>query len=513
MKKVLSLLLVAALLFILSSCTAGAAAPDDSWASVFLQFWNTMNMEYVRFSAQTDLDWDEVYEKYLPLFRGLDYSDESDSVTAFRYFKEIAINIDDCHFDLIVRDNYNNFLWMAPARERKWADKSGEDISSFPDVTSDGSIISVDGKTKIPADDEEADARLAEFYGGVEGYYEVKNLTDKGSFHNTGTTFKASMGYSFKTYENDDKTEEQKAWNEIVNAFDTDGFSYYYAVTEDNIFYFYFSSFLSYVETPLSEPLLYKETLSAEEKEKLGEKYVRFHDYLWDTEHGYDFSDKIRYFKGIYDMFEILKDIGKNGKCCMTDAGGEEQTYTIKGVVMDLRSNSGGDNSTLETIFGSFFRDETKIGETRYKDGYSRYEYGPWIDLSIEQSFCNGVKDYEEPFVVITNGNSISCAELSASIAKNLMKNGAVVGATTYGATCSKVKRSLYHSGSFSSKNLSIVMASLETKLRTKDGSFESFENKGIEPSSGLSVPVDDTYVTDTRFEAALNLVRQISQD
>lgn len=509
MKKALSIIIIIASLLILSSCTAGAAAPDDSWESVFLQFWNTMNMEYVRFSSETDLDWDNVYEKYLPLFRELDYSNDKDSLKAFRYFKEIAINIDDCHFDLIVRDNFNSFLWMSPARERKWEKSSGRDSSSFPDVTSDGSIISVDGKTKISLDDDdEADAELAQFYGGVEGYYEVKKLADKGSFHNTGTTFKASMGYSFKTYENAE-TKEQKAWNEIVNAFDTDGFSYYYGVTEDDIFYFYFSSFISYVDTPLSEPLLYKKTLTEEEREKLGGKYVSLHDYLWDTESGYDFSDRIQYFRGIYEMFEILKEIGKDGKCRMTGAEGNEELYTIKGVIMDVRSNSGGDNSTLETIFGSFFRDETKIGETRYKDGYSRYEHGPWMDLSIEKSFCNGVRDYEEPFIVITNGNSISCAELSASIAKNLMKSGAVAGGTTYGATCSKVRRALYHSGSFSSKNLSIVMASLETKLRTEDGSCVSFENRGIEPTTNLAVSVDDTYTKDTRFEAALDWVRK----
>lgn len=509
MKKTLAMIITIASILIISSCTAGAAAPDDSWESVFLQFWNTMNMEYVRFSAQADLDWDTVYEKYLPLFRGLDYSNEEDSIKAFGYFKEIAINIDDCHFDLIVRDNFKNYLWMSPARERKWESRSGRKSSSFPDVSSDGSLISVDGKTKISLeDDEEADAQLAQFYGGVEGYYEVKNLTEKGSFHNTGTTFKTSMGYSFKTYDNAE-TQEQKAWNLIVNAFDTDGFSYYYGVTEDDIFYFYFSSFISFVDTPLSEDLLYKKTLTEEEKEKLGEKYVRFHDYLWDTGSGYDFSDRIQYFRGIYEMFEILKEIGKDGTCRIEGSDGTDEVYTIKGVVMDIRSNSGGDNSTLETIFGSFFKEETKIGETRYKDGYSRYEYGPWMDLSIEKSFCNGVKDYEGPFVVITNGNSISCAELSASIAKNLMARGVVTGGTTYGATCSKVKRSLYHSGSFSSMNLNIVMASLETKLLTGDGTCVSYENRGIEPTTGLEVSVDDTYTRDTRFEAALDWVRK----
>lgn len=510
-KRILLIIAVVISLIVLFSCTAEAASPDDSsidsWENIFLQYWNVMNTEYPRFDTETDLDWDEVYEKYLPLFRELDYSDKEDSITAFGYFKEIAIRIDDCHYELIVRDNFKSFLWMNPSRERKWENKSGGNNSSYPDVSSDGALISVDGKTVINLeDDEKADRELSVFYGGVEGYYEVKNLTDAGSFHSTGTTFKSSLGYSFKTYENP-QTDEEKAWNEIVNVFDIDGFSYYYGVTEENIFYFYFSSFISYVDNPLSQPLLFKEILTDDDKAVLGEKFVEFHDYLWNTEKGYDFTGKIRYFKGIYELFEILREIGRNDTCRMTDDEGKEESYPVKGVIMDLRSNSGGDNRTLETIFGSFFKNETKFAETRYKTGYPRFEYGPWLDMMIETEYCNGVRDYDKPFVVITNGNSISCAELSASIAKNLMKKGAVTGGTTYGATCTKAQRTLYHSGSFSSGKLDIVMASFETKLKTLDGGSRSFENIGIEPSSGLAVDVDDSYLSDRRFEAAVKWV------
>lgn len=501
-KRVFSIILVSISIVMLASCTFDITSPDDSpddsWESIFLQYWNVMNAEYVRFETESDLDWDEVYEKYLPLFKELDYSSKDDSITAFKYFKEIAVNIDDSHYDLIVRDNFNNFLWMSPARERKWESKSGLDHRSYPDVSSNGLLISVDGKTVISLEDEEmADKELREFYGAVEGYYEVKDLTSEKSFHESGTSFKTSSSCTFKTYENP-SSEKEKAWNEIVNTFDIDGFSYYYGVTEENIFYFYFSSFISYVDNPLSEELIYKETLSEEDKEKLGGKYIVLHDYLWAN-----LPESVPYFKGIYDMFTILGEIGKDGICRING-----DTYTITGVIMDLRSNSGGDNSTLETIFGSFFRSETKFAETRYKVGYSRYEYGPWLDMTIEETYCNGVRDYEDPFVVITNGNSISCAELSAAIIKNLMKNGAVAGGTTYGATCTKVPRSLYHSGSFSSKNLNIVMASVETKFKTKSGEYVSYENKGIEPTEGLSVDVDDTYKTDTRFEKAVEWVR-----
>lgn len=52
-------------------------------------------------------------------------------------------------------------------------------------------------------------------------------------------------------------------------------------------------------------------------------------------------------------------------------------------------------------------------------------------------------------------------------------------------------------------------MASIETKLRTKKGDFVCFENKGIAPTEGLCVDVDESYTRDTRFEAAVEWIRQ----
>ena len=517
MKKALSLILIIVSLVFLSSCTVESVAPDDSWESVFLQFWNAMNMEYVHFDNETDLDWDEVYDKYLPLFRELDYSKEEDSIKAFTYFKEIAINIDDGHYLLTIVDNFNNFLTMIPADERKWMSwDQSHDHTHFPDIAYNRSMISADGQVTISSDDAVAEVQMEEFYGGIDGYYEVKKLTANGTFHNTATNFEASMGYTFSIKEaagaTQSLTEEEKAWNEIVKALGLDGCTYYYGVTEGDIFYFYFSSFFSYAGTPLSDELTYKETLTEEEKATLKEKklektdYLVFHDYLWDKSSGYDLSGKIQYLRGIYEMFQILKSIGKDNTCSMTNSSGSKETYNVKGVIMDVRNNGGGDNTTLEAIFGSFFRDETKFAETRYKDGYNRYEYGPWMDLTIEKEYCTATEDYSNPFVIITNGKSVSCAELSASIVKNLMKKGIVVGGTTYGATCTIARRALYGSGNFSSKNVRIFMTSVETNLRTKDGSYVSFENKGIEPTNKVQ-PAED-YTSDTRFAKAVELAK-----
>lgn len=512
MRRKLTLIVIVMVLILFTACTVDAVAPDDSWENVFLQFWNTMNMEYVHFDIEDDLDWDEIYEKYIPLFRALDYSDINDSLTAFRYFKEIAIRIDDYHYKLTVRDNFGNTLWMSPSTERKWEERTGNDHISFPDViwvrSNPSYIMSVDEKNKISAETGDTSSFYDE---AIEGYNEVKNLIGEGSpedggwgnFHNT-SSFKAEYGYRFIT--NDEAEEKgEKMWSSIVEALGLGDFSYFYGVTEDNIFYFYFSSFISYRNTPISNSLLYREGLTDDELETMSEEEQKLYRAIWDKTE-YDLSSRLKYIEGVYNMFTILESIGKSGKCTMLSSSGAETEYEIAGVIMDVRSNGGGDNSTLETIFGSFLSKETKFGITRYKGGYSRYEYGPWIDLTIESSYCKAEKDYDKPFVVIANGNSVSCAELSASIAKNVMKNGASVGSTTYGATCSIVNRDTYHSGPFSSKNLGVYTTTFETLLLSQDGSYRSFESKGIEPSEG-AVAVDGNYGIDTRFEAAVKWI------
>ncbi len=172
---------------------------------------------------------------------------------------------------------------------------------------------------------------------------------------------------------------------------------------------------------------------------------------------------------------------------------------------MDVRSNGGGAVYFLEKLMGCFFKDSTVIGKSRYKDGYSRLEFSPWMEFKLEYS--NGTKDYDKPFAIITNGYSVSCSEISSSIVKNLMANGAVIGGNTYGGTCALTDRNVYHSGPFTSNSLTIYTTTYETELKTKDGKFEDMEGKGIAPD--VSVDVDTTYATDKRFEAAVKWVNE----
>ncbi len=540
MRKTLIIILTVLSLLLVTACTNDIKAPDDSWENVFLQYWNAMNTEYVHFGTDTDLNWDAVYDEYLPKFQALDYTNVNDSLTAFTYFKEISINVDDYHYFFKVADGFGNMIMISPAAENKWWAQEQKDnpdtertIMSYPDVKWNDStygitvMMSVDRKTVISAADPSG---IYEFMYAIEGMNEVSSLKKNEKFHSSDT-FQVEKSYSFniKQPEANAGAAEMAAYS-VVNALGLKDFSYDYGVTSGNIFYFYFSSFVS---TKL-EPLLYEKTLTDEQKEKLkSEGLLQLHGIIWcipeetdtlpsgQTYHydleNYETKDAdgkditinfIEKLKNVTDLFSILESIGKEDKCTI-----DNKEYSIEGVIMDVRSNGGGAVITLESILGNFFKDSEVFAKVRYKDGYSRLEFTPWVDFKFEDGICNGVKDYDKPFAIITNGYSVSCSELSSSIVKNLMKKGAVIGGQTYGGTCGLTDRNIYHSGPFSSNSLTIYTTTYETelKVRNEDGSYsyENLEGKGITPTVSVKAEVDSSYSysSDTRFDAAVKWV------
>ncbi len=536
MRKTLSLILIVLALLLFTACTNDIKAPDDSWENIFLQYWNAMNTEYVHFD-DSKLDWDKVYDDYLPKFQALDYTEPLDSLEAFRYFKEISLNVDDYHYNLKVRDGFGSSLNISPALENKWAAATKGDISSFPDITWVDSTLgitylkSVDGKTIITSVNK--NTYVEDYLGKVEGILEVSNLQASGSFHSSAV-FEAEAGFDFSVISEPDansKVADIAAYS-VVSGLGLGSFSYYYGVTSDDIFYFYISEFAATVLEDFLEALYTEpDALTEAQEQKLTDNGLyQLYCLIWCVDDGsgssgpdysYDLTkypleydvdgtpktevNLIAKLKEVYNLYKILNSIGTTDKCKMVNASGVEEEFTVKGIIMDVRSNGGGAVYFLEKLMGCFFKDSTVIGKSRYKDGYSRLEFSPWMEFKLEYS--NGTKDYDKPFAIITNGYSVSCSEISSSIVKNLMANGAVIGGNTYGGTCALTDRNVYHSGPFTSNSLTIYTTTYETELKTKDGKFEDMEGKGIAPD--VSVDVDTTYATDKRFEAAVKWVNE----
>ncbi len=539
MKKTVNILVMLLLvLFLVPSCSAdvtdpSSAAEPSSWEEVFLLFWNTMNTEYAHFSSGDGTDWDAVYDRYLPEFRRLDFEDRADSMKAFSLFKEIAVGIKgDSQFRLTVYDKFGSFLDITPADELKWLGnevktRSGASVNEYPDVWWKGTVTSLrtvgdkivqSNVDDAPTPDEEE--ALKSFHSGVEGYYEIDNLNKNGYFHRSKSTLKDDFGNGYVSalistgneswYEVSGSrknagaagignTKAEELWREIVEKLGIEGLSYFYGLNSDGVFYFYLSSFPSStileMETILS-PITKPETYYA-----LSNKMKTLYNRLWKggaEALGKKLGTQLDQLRGICSLVNNLRLIGIMNECVL-----DNTTYTVNGVVMDVRGTEDGDLGFLCSLMGSFFNRETRVGYMRYRDGYSRYEYTPWTPFDVAEKYCNVLADesYGNPFYIIVNGRSKSCSETAAMMVK-LLEKGKVLGGTTYGSACTVYDRSVYGSGDFSSTYVKIRTSSYEMVDLEK----KSFEGTGITPDVAVT---SDGKSTDIRYVEAMNAIRK----
>lgn len=526
-----SILLV--ILLGLTSCINDIDAPDCTWDEIFLQYWNAMNTEYVHFSDDLSYDWDKVYDDYLPKFKALDYTKSEDSITAFKYFKEIAVGVHDNHYNLTVKDGLGNTLSTSPAMLTKYA-ATGGDIMDFPDIKvaglfGDEVLVSVNN-----ADSSEGvthEELLKIYKQTIPSIFEVedlikgKDITDEdaaggggdatyGYFHSTDGNISeefpdgAYYGYTFETFTDkeiaaiDDREDQFVAneWNYVVKALSLS--SYFFGVNKDNIFYVYFSDFGN---TLFLTNLLTKEEdkLTADEKEYIEKNNLTFlrsctrgiiYDDLKDIK-DVQLKEKIEKgangIIGIQKMYEVLNSVVTKDEWKVSDTVTKNK---FKGVIVDLRGNGGGAVSFLSSIWGNFFNDETQFGYVRYKAGYSRLEYTPWTSFSIDKDYANEelTANYSKPVAVLVNGYSVSCSEISCVIAKLLTKS-TIIGHTTFGGTCALTDRTVYNSGPFTSEHLGIYT----TTYQFIDMSETSYETIGIKPniSTELDPVKDNAYI------------------
>lgn len=203
---------------------------------------------------------------------------------------------------------------------------------------------------------------------------------------------------------------------------------------------------------------------------------------------------KIAYlWQSHFEMNEALKKVGETDEekqyiqnikawqdMCLNDAN-------LLGIILDNRCNRGGNSEDLQLIVGSFIDEKIHYADLRYKEGVGRYEYTDWIPTYAEPNPSVTRRNLEKeniPYVVLTNAFSVSMAEISAQVIKNL-PTGCMIGERTYGAHGqSTAYSSLFHDGSFGAPEGKhyVYTSNIQTRF-VEDGVLEG---KGIEPSKSM---------------------------
>lgn len=318
----MSLIMLIALSF--SSCRESSTdLYDESMIPAFTEtpskqfdrIWNGINERYVYWNIDPT-DWDAVYEKYMPIFKDLDYSENVTDSTLQSLYDGICGSLVDHHFNLFVT-NKNYTVSCSPGQK-------------------------------------EVESRS--YYHAQAHSYDYENVY---------TSLKEKNEITDYTY------------------YEKDSLTYAVSFLIDNEIAYLHSSKFDFSSLITKEE---KGTISKKDSQKLS---------------------VLRNFQNI-----VLRS-------------------NIKGVILDVRDNVGGDMQDLKETFGYLIEEDLHIGDVRYKSGLGRLDYAGWIPFYAHPNSQHISKDI--PIVCLVNIHSASLAENIALAVKEL-PNGCVIGERTYGA-------------------------------------------------------------------------------
>ncbi|MDR6785982.1 S41 family peptidase [Pedobacter africanus] len=166
-------------------------------------------------------------------------------------------------------------------------------------------------------------------------------------------------------------------------------------------------------------------------------------------------------------------------------------TTPIKGVILDLRNNSGGNIADLNFFVGKLINKDVTFGYTRSKNGLGKWGYLPWLEARLKHDAQYNVN---VPIILLGDNYTASLAEIIVLALKS--EKNLFIGEQTYGATGPLSDSDIFNAGSFNVGDFLTVKTSA-VQFKGMDGKF--YEGIGITPdlhspfnSKNLSLGKDD---------------------
>ncbi len=174
----------------------------------------------------------------------------------------------------------------------------------------------------------------------------------------------------------------------------------------------------------------------------------------------------------------------------------------IKGVILDVRSNGGGNLTDLSYFIGHFIDKPLVFGSTHYKSGNGRLSFTPWINAIINP--LPGSKALVVPIIVLADSQTISVAE-AITMAIHILPNSLFIGENTWGALGPITENSLYDDGQFIVPSFLSVYTS-SAAFKYVDG--KSYEGLGFPPDIAISFNLSSLLAgDDLQLDKAISLI------
>lgn len=178
-------------------------------------------------------------------------------------------------------------------------------------------------------------------------------------------------------------------------------------------------------------------------------------------------------------------------------------SFPIKGVIVDVRNNPGGNLSDLSFLAGRFIEQPLQLGFSQYKSGTGRLDFTPWITAFITPQ--PNAKSVKCPVIALTDNFTVSMAE-DVAMAIHAIPNGLTLGETTWGATGPLISNEVYNDGQFIIPGFLTVYTS-SAKFKYINGKM--YEGVGFPPD--VPVPFNEQALNagyDRQLEKAIQLVQ-----
>ena len=474
---------------------ANFSAADTCFAGQFKAIWMALNSNYGiwDYEAEHGLDWDAVYDTYLPKMEELDKRDyETNPVTdeeLQKLYEQILGPLHDGHFGMTIKNLHaGSFITVSPSNLRN-ASRPDYNINSVPswnyyltDQAGENAIIDYSGVSVKPRPFimgqianalETVNQKVTELEAianrtDLQDYFLQKYQEAQQEFSN----FKLKTMEDL-TYYNTVLTTKYADLNISLTPWDIDNTSLWieakYACFKDGIAYFGFTGFYltSY--------------LGGEVKGSLcSEQYTNGVKDAWN-----------RWFQKVQEL---------------------HNTGQLKGVIIDVRNNGGGSTNDYQYVLGALLpAGGHQVASARFKTGVGRYDYSP-ITPQVMKTLEAEHATITEPIVVMANCHSVSMAEVTCLGAKQL-ENARVLGMQTHGGMCLLMSDPAAYSVNYASsvgiRNETSFYAYIPADVTiTNMGGI--LEGVGVTPD--IEVQLDQqllqTTGRDTQLERALQYIR-----
>lgn len=495
------------------------AASKASFAGEFATFWLAMNENYCiwDYEAEFGLDWDEVYDTYLPQFQALDERQtpvSDDELKAL--YCQFLDSIHDGHCAFQIKNRHTgHYIVVNPNLDRNMRERpqvytdeaTATTLDLYRTSAADPRYLIHDYRSTSATEIivETIDSVANRLLRGTAEYIQAVNdaggptpLND--SIYDAVLRLRQHANTLLGWLANPDivstsMDQVASAYNSLCTKYGivasqvgvnmptldvklaADPLKYIrYALFEGNIAYIRLGGF--YLSNHLPDGALTSDTTSM---------YYAYQMAVRET------------WKQWFDTIQALHNAGQLG-----------------GVIIDVRNNGGGNTDDYQYVLGALLPSGGWESHTlRVKNGTGRLDFAPLIPFTVKTYPTEHAVISQQPIVLLANSHSVSLSENTTWGVKN-QPNGYVIGTRTFGGLSAlnpvPEAYSDTYSGAFGVRDVTPIygyVPKLICLYQHEDGRLRPVEGVGFEPDEPLpfNLSLWQTTGRDNQLERALDYI------